>query len=46
MNPIVAIAVFTNDIAGYVKFTEEEDTVRIDVNIRIKTKFVAWVSRS
>ena len=33
MNPIVAIAVFTNDINGYVKFTEDNNTVRIDVNI-------------
>ena len=34
MNPIVAIAVFTNNIIGYVKFTEHENTVRIDVNIK------------
>ena len=33
MNPIVAIAVFTNDIHGYVTFTEHNDTVRIDVNL-------------
>ena len=33
MNTIVAIAVFTNDIKGYVKFTEHNDTVRIDVNL-------------
>jgi Cu-Zn family superoxide dismutase len=29
-----AIAVFTNDITGYVKFTEHENTVRIDVNLK------------
>lgn len=34
MNPIVAIAVFSNDITGCVKFTEHNDTVRIDVNIK------------
>ena len=33
MNSIVAIAVFTNDITGYVKFTEDNDRVRIDVNL-------------
>lgn len=33
MNPIIAIAVFTNTITGYVKFTEEKDRVRIDVNL-------------
>ena len=26
-----AVAVFTNDITGYVKFTEHENTVRIDL---------------
>lgn len=31
MNPVVAIAVFTNEISGFVKFTEQNDTVRIDV---------------
>ena len=37
MDPIVAIAVFTSNISGYVKFTEQEQeqdkTVRIDVNL-------------
>jgi Cu-Zn family superoxide dismutase len=33
MNSIVAIAVFTNNITGYVKFTEENNTVRIDINL-------------
>ena len=32
-NPIVAIAVFTNDVKGYVKFTEVDNIVRIDVNV-------------
>jgi Cu-Zn family superoxide dismutase len=30
---MIAIAVFTNDITGYVKFTEDGDRVRIDVNV-------------
>ena len=33
MKPIFAIAVFTDNIKGYVKFTEYNDTVRIDVNL-------------
>ena len=34
-----AIAVFTNDITEYVKFTEHENTVRIDINLkRLKPK--------
>ena len=33
MNPVVAVAVFTNDVIGCVRFTEDGDAVRIDVNI-------------
>jgi Cu-Zn family superoxide dismutase len=31
--PIYAIAVFTGDIKGYVKFTENNDDIQIDLNI-------------
>ena len=34
MNKIKAIAVFDNDIKGVVKFTEEENTIKIDVKIK------------
>ena len=31
--PIIAIAVYTNDIKGYVKFVEVNNMIRIDVNL-------------
>jgi hypothetical protein len=47
MNPIVAIAVFTNNITGYVKFTEENNTVCIDINLAgLKPNSITWVSCS